>query len=62
MGTVITFPAERSHSRASGLLDEDAEAGNVIILPVIRIERHDGDSDGCEPGSSGTPRGRRKRS
>ena len=62
MGTVITFPAQRSHTRASGYLDEHAEAGNVIILPVIRIERHDGDSDGREPGSSGTGRGRRKRS
>lgn len=61
MGTVITFPAERSHTRPNGYLDEHAEAGNVIILPVIRIERHDGDSDGREPGSSGT-RGRRKRS
>ena len=62
MGTVITFPEERRYARAGTLLDSPA---TVIILPVIRIERHDAPSDGLEPDTSpasGRKRRRRVRS
>jgi hypothetical protein len=60
MGIVINFPAERC-SVATGLADARADSGSVIILPVIRIERHgDHPSDGLEPSTS-SPRGKRRK-
>jgi hypothetical protein len=61
MGTVITFPAERS-ARTDNPPDYRAEHATVVILPVIRIERHDDSSDGIEPNPRSTSgRKRRKR-
>jgi hypothetical protein len=58
MGTVIAFPAERC---SAGTSPEGYDGGSVIILPVIRIERHgDSPSDSFEPSSS-SPRGRRRK-
>lgn len=60
MGTVIAFPAERC-SIGSGMVGA-REDSSVIILPVIRMERHDDTpSDGYKPGASGTRGKRRKR-
>jgi hypothetical protein len=59
MGTVITFPAER-RSNGSGLMEARGDGASVIILPVIRIERYDDNSDGVEPRSS-SPRGKRRK-
>lgn len=60
MGIVIAFPAEKC-STGSGLIDMRDDSGSVIILPVIRVERHaDNPSDGLEPSSS-TPRGKRRK-
>lgn len=60
MGTVITFPAERP-ARAGNPPEYRAEHASVVILPVIRIERHE-DTDGLEPTPRSTPgRKRRKR-
>jgi hypothetical protein len=60
MGIVINFPAERC-SAATVLMDTRADSGSVIILPVIRIERHgEHPSDGVEPSSS-SPRGKRRK-
>ena len=60
MGTIIAFPAERCSS-GTGLADARGE-GTVIILPVIRIERHgDSPTDGLEPSSSSSRGKRRKR-
>jgi hypothetical protein len=59
MGTIIAFPAERC-SAGTGLADARGDGGSVIILPVIRIERHDGPSDGVEPNTS-SPRGKRRK-
>ncbi len=39
MGTVIAFPTERCVRQALEAVD-DAERDNVVVLPVIRIERH----------------------
>ena len=58
MGIVIEFPAER---RSTGTLFEGDRDGSVIILPVIRVERHgEQPSDNFEPGTS-SPRGKRRK-
>ena len=56
MGTVITFPAERC---SAGTSLQGPDGGSVIILPVIRVERHgEAPSDTFEPSTS-SPRGKR---
>lgn len=60
MGIVIAFPADKC-SVGTGLTDARDDSGSVIILPVIRVERHgDNPSDGLEPSSS-SPRGKRRK-
>ena len=60
MGIVIAFPAERC-SVGSGLIEARDDSGSVIILPVIRVERHgENPTDGLEPSSS-SPRGKRRK-
>jgi hypothetical protein len=59
MGTVITFPAERS--ARVGNPEYRAENATVVILPVIRIERHDESSDGIEPNPRSTSSGGKRR-
>jgi hypothetical protein len=61
MGTVITFPAERP--TRVGNPPEYRAGATIVILPVIRVERHDNDSSGgFEPNPRSTPgRKRRKR-
>lgn len=60
MGIVIDFPAERC-SVTSGPVNAQADGGSIIILPVIRIERHDDRPfDGFEPSKS-TSRGKRRK-
>ena len=60
MGIVIAFPAERC-SVGSGLIEARDDSGSVIILPVIRVERHgENPTDGLEPNSS-SPRGKRRK-
>jgi hypothetical protein len=56
---VIAFPADRC-SVGSGLIEPSDDGGSVIILPVIRVERHGDNSDGLEPNSS-SPRGKRRK-
>ncbi len=58
MGTVIAFPAERSGR--GDLIEQRGEAATVVILPVIRIERHD-DPSGIGPDTTQTPRRRRRK-
>jgi hypothetical protein len=64
MGMVIRFPLEEriAHDgrHAAGVI----EPATVIILPVVRIERHfDEPVGGCAPGAGNSPgRGRRRRS
>jgi hypothetical protein len=61
MGTIITFPAERC-SAGTGLTDARGDGASVIILPVIRIERHgESPSDGVRPSPSSSRSKRRKR-
>ena len=49
MGTVIKFPDEGRIVRF-GRADAQDESATVIILPVVRIERHDGShAENAEP-------------
>lgn len=60
MGIVVAFPADRC-SVGTGSANLSDGGGSVIILPVIRIERHgDHPTDGLEPSSS-SPRGKRRK-
>ena len=61
MENVIAFPAERC---SVGTVQEGRDAASVIILPVIRVERHqasgEAPSDTFEPSTS-SPRGKRRK-
>ena len=46
MGTVIKFPGD---GRIVRFGREAGESATIIILPVIRIERHSDSFDGIEP-------------
>ncbi len=59
MGIVITFPAERS--ARGGNPEQRGDEATVVILPVIRIERHDDQPSGVEPDATSPRRRRRKR-
>jgi hypothetical protein len=62
MGTLITFPAERCSAPTGLLQGHDGANSSVIILPVVRVERHgDHPSDGLAPNSSSPSGKRRKR-
>jgi hypothetical protein len=59
MGIVISFPTERCAIGASPA--QGSDRGCVIILPVIRVERHvEAPSDNSEPSTS-SPRGKRRK-
>jgi hypothetical protein len=61
MGNVIDFPVGQRLSAQSAITDP-ADAGTVIILPVVRVERGpDMPSDGIEPGSGNTAGRKRRR-
>jgi hypothetical protein len=62
MGLVIRFPLEQRIAQDPGSLVRGTEPAPVVILPVIRIDRHsDGPSGGVAPGSgTGPGRGRRR--
>jgi hypothetical protein len=62
MGTVINFSKGQWGVRVRGDGCGNKEPASVIILPVVRIERHsDEPADGFEGASSATPGGRRRR-
>jgi len=61
MGLVIRFPLEQRIAQDPGQSGRSGEPASVVILPVIRIDRHaEAPSDGFAPGS-GPGRGRRRR-
>ena len=61
MGTVIDFPVEQ-RLLARPVVTDPADAGTVIILPVVRVERAPQlPSDGIEPGSGATSGRKRRR-
>jgi hypothetical protein len=61
MGEVIQFPDETGHVRGGRYIDASAEPATVIILPVIRVDRDPGGSNGLEPDTGNTPGRRRRR-
>jgi hypothetical protein len=64
MGTVIKFPLDQRMAHEGSHLQRPTEAATIIILPVIRIDRHrDEPSGGVASGGTGTApgRGRRRR-
>jgi hypothetical protein len=60
MGMVIRFPLEERIGHKG--LGAGLEPATVVILPVIRIERHTDEPSGQAPGTGKSPgRGRRGR-
>jgi hypothetical protein len=61
MGTVIRFPDEKRIGWNAGA-HAPSEPGSVIILPVVRIERHAEEMPaGFAPGAGTPPAGGRRR-
>jgi hypothetical protein len=62
MGTIVQFPEGRRPIGGGRYVDANSEPASVIILPVVRIERHpDEPSDGLEGGGSHSSGRRRRR-
>ncbi len=65
MGTIIDFPAHAAERRRGSWLGEAPRdcVATVVILPVIRIERHADESTGGRDPDEGaaTTAGRRRR-
>jgi hypothetical protein len=62
MGMVVEFPADATQRRPAATdISRQEGMGRVLILPVIRIERHDGDLFGGGGSNQGSPSGRRRK-
>lgn len=63
MGTIIEFPADAVARRPGSWLDDAPREGmgTVLILPVVRIERHADETTGGSGPEQGTAPGRRRR-
>ena len=63
MGTIIVFPADAASRRLVSTVDvaQREGMGIVVILPVIRIERHTDETNGGSGPEEGTAPGRRRR-
>jgi hypothetical protein len=63
MGTIIDFPAEAGARRLGSTMDGSSREGmgTLLILPVVRIERDDDETDGGSGPEEGTAPGRRRR-
>lgn len=61
MGTIIEFPAGSVARRAGPSEYTPAATATVIILPVIRIERHTDETSGGQGPEEGAAPGRRRR-
>ncbi len=61
MGTVIRFPENAGARRARAEHDPSPTGASIIILPVIRIERHAEDAGGGRGPETGAAPGRRRR-
>jgi hypothetical protein len=61
MGHVVEFPEGRRMLRSLDTAGTQKQSAHIIILPVVRIERHpDKPSDGLE-GATASGRRRRRR-
>lgn len=64
MGTIIRFPLEQRMTPEHGPSERNGAVASIVILPVIRIDRHvDQPAGGVTPGGAGSApnRGRRRR-
>jgi hypothetical protein len=62
MGIVVQFPEGHRPAGGGRYVDANSEPASVIILPVVRIERHpDQPSDGVTGSGNASPGGRRRR-
>ena len=62
MGIIVEFPAWQRPAGGGRYVDANSEPASVIILPVVRIERHpDNPSDGVDGGPYNTSGRRRRR-
>jgi hypothetical protein len=63
MGTIIEFPADAASRRLGGTMGVAPRHGTatVLILPVVRIERHADETNGGSGPEQGTASGRRRR-
>lgn len=63
MGTIIEFPVDAASRRLGSTMDAAGGEGMgvVVILPVIRIERHTDETNGGSGPEEGTASGRRRR-
>ncbi len=62
MGIIVRFPEGQRPAGGGRYVDANSEPASVIILPVVRIERHPEEpSDGLTGGTSATPGRRRRR-
>jgi len=63
MGTIVRFPEGQRPLSGGRYVDAHSEPADVIILPVVRIDRGPDTppSDGLEGGASATPGRRRRR-
>ena len=60
MGTIIEFPASRRLDSTTEFAPLE-RVGTVLILPVVRIERHTDETSGDRGPEQGTATGRRRR-
>jgi len=60
MGTIIEFPASRRLGSTTEFAPLET-VGTVLILPVVRIERHSDETNGDRGPEQGTATGRRRR-
>ena len=62
MGIIVQFPEGQRTLGGGRYVDANSEPASVIILPVVRIERHpDEPTNGLSGGDSTTPGRRRRR-
>jgi hypothetical protein len=62
MGIIVQFPEGHRPLGGGRYVDASSEPASVIILPVVRIERHpDEPSNGISGGDGASPGRRRRR-
>jgi hypothetical protein len=62
MGTIIEFPADAASRRLGSTVVAPREGtATIVILPVVRIERHTDETSGGSGPEEGTAPGRRRR-
>lgn len=64
MGIIVEFPVGQRPASGGRYVEANSEPANVIILPVVRIERHPNDggpSDGLDGAPCNSPGRQRRR-